>query len=238
MYKRPHHQKIASLLRMFDSELLMSADCYFGGGTAIALSLDEYRESVDIDFLCGSQEGYRILRNTVSENDLGDLLKQPVTFSRDVRATRDKILTIIEMDGQRIKVELVRESRIDISGAYDPTLGVPVLSRCDMYAEKLLANADRGLDRSTMSRDAIDLAVMIECWGSIPDEAWQKVHLAYGGHAIRAFKKIVPLISNEDYLEKCLKHAQMDDVWLQRIPSLIKDEIKRFDRHHDNDMTP
>jgi hypothetical protein len=31
-------------------------------------------------------------------------------------------------------------------------LSVPALHRDDMYAEKLLANADRALDRSQMSR--------------------------------------------------------------------------------------
>ncbi|WP_158641762.1 hypothetical protein [Candidatus Glomeribacter gigasporarum] len=36
----------------FNSELLQEAQCSFGGGAAIALSLDEYRESADVDFLC------------------------------------------------------------------------------------------------------------------------------------------------------------------------------------------
>lgn len=60
------------------------------------------------------------------------------------------------------------EGRISISGALDPQLGVPVLDRVDMYAEKLLANADRALNRSQMGRDLIDLAMMIKAWARYP----------------------------------------------------------------------
>lgn len=65
MFKRPHHQTIAKILNAFDADILADAECYFSGGTAIALELNEYRESVDIDFLCASQDGYRKLRKFV-----------------------------------------------------------------------------------------------------------------------------------------------------------------------------
>jgi hypothetical protein len=54
MFERPHHQRIATLLQAFDADLLLQANCYFAGGTAIVLSLGEYRESLDVDFLCAS----------------------------------------------------------------------------------------------------------------------------------------------------------------------------------------
>ncbi|MEH0072719.1 nucleotidyl transferase AbiEii/AbiGii toxin family protein [Pannonibacter sp. Pt2-lr] len=47
----------------------------FGGGTAIVLQLDEYRESVDIDFLCASQEGYRLIRQAVFGAGLAGLIR-------------------------------------------------------------------------------------------------------------------------------------------------------------------
>ena len=65
MFDLPHHQRIAQLLRGLDGVFLEKAHCYFGGGTAIALALGEYRESVDIDFLCASTDGYRVLRAAV-----------------------------------------------------------------------------------------------------------------------------------------------------------------------------
>ena len=57
-FRRPHHNAVLTVLNSLDGELLKRAECFFGGGTAIVLSLDEYRESADIDFLCSSQEGY------------------------------------------------------------------------------------------------------------------------------------------------------------------------------------
>lgn len=35
-----------------DSDFLARAHCYFGDGTAITLKLGEYRESIDVAFLC------------------------------------------------------------------------------------------------------------------------------------------------------------------------------------------
>ncbi|RJG02238.1 nucleotidyl transferase AbiEii/AbiGii toxin family protein [Noviherbaspirillum sedimenti] len=118
MFKRPHHQRVAKVLHAFNRDLLQEAECYFGGGTAIVLSLDEYRESVDIDFLCASNDGYRLLRNTVSQ-DLGQLLTEPIKHLREVRADRYGIRTVLEVDGIPIKVEMVSEGRIAIEGGLD-----------------------------------------------------------------------------------------------------------------------
>ena len=137
-----------------------------GGGTAIVLQLEEYRESVDIDFLCSDIEAYRTLRSAISApNSLGTLMRTPIQYGREVRTERDKISTRALVDEIQIKVEFVLEGRIKITGAVDSEVGVPVLDRTDMYAEKLLANEDRCLDRSVMNRDAIDLAMMIHYWG-------------------------------------------------------------------------
>ena len=62
MYSRQHHQKIAHALALLNAPLLRDHDCYFAGGTAIALMFDEYRESVDIDFLVSNLVAYRHLR--------------------------------------------------------------------------------------------------------------------------------------------------------------------------------
>jgi hypothetical protein len=75
MFDRQHHQRIVKVLHAFNSDILSETKCYFGGGTAIVLSLAEYRESLDIDFLCAANEGYRLLRNTISQDSLGTLLK-------------------------------------------------------------------------------------------------------------------------------------------------------------------
>lgn len=221
MFDRPHHQRIAKVLHTLNSDLLSEAKCYFGGGTAIVLSLAEYRESFDIDFLCASNEGYRLLRNTVSQNGLGPLLKEPVKHLREVRADRYGIRTVLEVDGVPVKIEMVSEARIEIHGSLDPIFHVPTLSREDMYAEKLLANADRGLDKSTMSRDIIDLAMMIDHWGGIPEQAWMKAREAYGEHVVKAYHSSCELVCDQTYLTNCLRKMHMDEGLLDRIPVVL-----------------
>lgn len=221
MFNRPHHQRVLKLLHSFNSALLQEAQCYFAGGTAIVLSLGEYRESVDIDFLCASTDGYRLLRNTISSHGLGAILNEPVKHLREVRADRDGIRTFLEVDGTPIKVEIVREGRIDIIGSMHPVFGLPTISREDMYAEKLLANTDRGNDRSTWSRDIIDLARMVNQWGGIPAESWGKVIGAYGESAERAYQNSVAMISDRGYLLSCLRNMHMNEDMVDHIPAIL-----------------
>ena len=209
MFERPRHQKIAKLLRSMDADLLTHAKCYFGGGTAIALKLGEYRESIDVDFLCSDSDGYRLLRNAITPPTLGVVLRSPIKHLRDVRTQRDKISTYLEIEAVPIRVEFVLEGRISISGALDPHLGVPVLDRVDMYAEKLLANADRALDRSQMSRDLIDLAMMIKAWGPIPAAALEKAEAAYGRSIRDYFSRGLALLREDDHRKKCLEAMAM-----------------------------
>jgi hypothetical protein len=222
MFNRPHHQRIAKILKLFNSDLLQKAECFFAGGTAIVLSLNEYRESLDIDFLCASNEGYRLLRNTVSEQSLGALLREPVKHLREVRADRYGIRTVLEVDNIPIRVELVSEARIVIDGSLDTAFGVPTLCRDDMYAEKLLANADRGLDKSTMSRDIIDLAMMIGTWGNVPTSVWKKTHVAYGDHVFNAFDRSIKLVEDKNYLLTCVRKMHMDENLVDRIPAILQ----------------
>ncbi|MDP4992747.1 MAG: nucleotidyl transferase AbiEii/AbiGii toxin family protein, partial [Marivita lacus] len=98
LFGRQHHNDILHALRCLDGEMLLDAECYFGGGTAIVLELDEYRESVDIDFLCASQHGYRTLRQALwGRSDLAGLLRPEANLEtlRDVRADQYGIRTLI-----------------------------------------------------------------------------------------------------------------------------------------------
>lgn len=210
MFKRPLHQKILEALQAFDAELLSRAECYFAGGTAIVLSLDEYRESVGIEFLCASKEGYRLLRNCVGSNDLGLLVKTSLPVVREVRSDRNKTYTVVAVGDTKIKIEFVSEGRVALSGGWHPTLPVPVLCRDDLYTQKLLANDDRGLDRSTLSRDIIDLAMMIQGWGEISRASWDKAYAAYGDRLSRMFHHAVGMIDKREYLLSCLDHMAMD----------------------------
>lgn len=213
MFKRPHHQKIAAILGAMNAEFLREAKCYFGGGTAIALLLNEYRESVDIDFMCADQEGYRKLRDSVFTSGLNDLFPGGVHTLRDVRADRDGIRTILLADNKTpVKFEIVREARIALEGRDVPEIPVPCLTRNDMFAEKLLANADRYGDKAVMSRDLIDLLVMEQHWGPVPHAAWDKASAAYGDSVYVAFRKAKDLLGTDrQYLDSCIEKMGIDE---------------------------
>ena len=84
-FRRPWHRLVARVLASLNRPLLASAKCYFGGGTRIVMELDEFRESVDIDFLCSDRAGYRLLRNAVTERSLGEIFIGDYELIREVR---------------------------------------------------------------------------------------------------------------------------------------------------------
>jgi hypothetical protein len=224
MFKRDHHNRIQVLLAALNADFLSQNKCFFGGGTAIVLALNEYRESVDIDFLCASQEGYRELSNTIHDTSLGAIFSRPVQLAREVRADRYGIRTFLRIDDVPVKFEIVSEGRIQIEGEMNTATGVPTLTRADMYAEKLLANTDRYRDKAVASRDIIDLAMMIGHWGAVPQTAWDKVRQAYGSSSDRAFQGAVEMVSDRAYLAQCLAKMHMALELVEQIPAVLRGE--------------
>lgn len=224
MFERPRHQAIHQLLASFNAKLLAELNCHFGGGTAIVLLLEEYRESMDLDFLCSDRNGFRKLRNLITSKTLGPLANGELDYAREVRSERDKISTFIQVNDFPVKVEFILEGNIQISGRHNSNLGVSTLSVSDMYATKLLANADRWRDSATNSRDIIDLAMMIKAWGPIPEIAWSKAQAAYGEIAVTAFENASALINNQAHLLKCLERMDMNPLLVQIIPKVLSIE--------------
>ena len=159
-FRRPHHRIIGALLGALDGDFLEEAHCYFGGGTCIALLHGEYRESRDVDFLCADVDGFRRLRETVTSDSLGAIVRKPLALAREVRADRDGIRTFVRQKGSITKIEILREQRIALRAAAESPFGVPMLNLDCLVAEKFLANADGGADDSTQARDVVDLAYL------------------------------------------------------------------------------
>lgn len=183
-FERPAHQLVLAILSTLDCAFLAKARCYFGGGTRIVLELGEYRESKNINLLCSDRDGYRLIRETVSETSLGNVAGPELVLAREVRADQYGIRTFTGHDGERLKFEIVREARIEVDG--ESVAGIPVacLTRRHCFAEKFMANADRGLDASTLSRDMIDLAFMIEGWSGEDAKGGLAIAKAAYGNAI------------------------------------------------------
>lgn len=210
MFERPHHRRIAQLLRALDADRLRACGCLFGGGTAMALRFGEYRESVDVDFLVSDPDGYRELRSLLREGrDLAAIARPGVTppvCEYAIRADQYGIRTRVLIGDTPIKFEIVSEGRIELDapGAGDEVLGVATLSLVDMAASKLLANSDRGMDDGTFNRDLIDLAMMSPT-RPVLAEAYAKADAAYGKDVARDFvRALARLREREGWLERCL----------------------------------
>jgi len=216
MFKRPHHQRIARVLAALNADLLRRHGCLFGGGTCIALRHGEYRESVDIDFLISNALGYRELRQLLTgEQGIASITRTgaiALNVQREIRADQYGIRTQLQMDGETIKFEIVREARImlDPPGTDDTLCGVSTLTLKDLAASKLLANADRHADDGVFSRDLIDLA-MIDLDLPLLRQAVIKAEAAYG-HSIRRDlnSAIERMHQRPGWLERCMQAMAID----------------------------
>lgn len=213
-FRRPHHRLVGEILEDLDGAFLRDSGCFFGGGTCITLQLDEYRESRDIDFLCSSREGFRALRETVSATSLGRLARKRVSLAREIRSDRDGIRTFVAAGEARIKLELILEARIDLSGSMDRTLGVPVLDLDCLVAEKFLANTDRGLDDATHARDLIDLAFLAAHHGRKRLTAGlAKAEEAYGAAVLRGLTSALGQMTvRRGHLAYCARALGIEDL--------------------------
>jgi hypothetical protein len=214
-FERTHHQRIAHVLGALDGATLRQHGCLFGGGTCISLLFGEYRESVDIDFLVADAAGYRQLRQLLTgPNGLAAITHphaMPLVALREIRADQYGIRTQVQMDGQAIKFEIVREARIALEppGAMNAICGVSTLTRLDLATSKLLANSDRHADDGVFSRDVIDLAMM-----GLPlpllRAALFKAQQAYGASVAQDLGKAIDRLQHrEGWLERCMKAMAM-----------------------------
>lgn len=214
-FERPHHQRIAHVLAALNGETLRQHGCLFGGGTCIALRYGEYRESVDIDFLVSDAVGYRELRQLLTGPDrlapITHTHSPPLVVLREIRADQYGIRTQVQMDGQAIKLEIVREARIALEPpvANDTVCGVSTLTRLDLATSKLLANSDRQADDGVFSRDVIDLAMI---GMPLPQlrAALAKAAEAYGPSVARDLGKAIDrLQTRTGWLERCMQAMAM-----------------------------
>ena len=215
-FRRARHRTVARLLAALDAKFLAANHCYFGGGTRIALELDEFRESQDIDFLCADIAGYRALRAGIGEHSLGPVLRRlPVGISlkRDVRADRYGIRTIAGVDGETVKFEIILEARIGLGGMRVEHMPAPALDRESCFAEKWLANADRWGDEAVLSRDLIDLGAMLGAWGADDASAGAARAVVAYGAAIKkaALSACGKVIGDAAYRKRCAAGLLIED---------------------------
>lgn len=217
MYRRDHHVQIAAILQALDPGFLARNHCYFGGGTAIVLTRDEYRESVDIDFLVSDLAGYQTIRNELtSGRQLRPLLREgaSLTLVREIRADQYGVRTMVRVGSSEIKFEIVLEARVAFEPptAKDRICGVATLTALDLATSKLLANSDRWADDSVYSRDLIDLAML-----ALPKKAFEasvaKASRAYGESVVRDLARAIQRMGERTgRLDECMEALKIHDV--------------------------
>ena len=211
-FRRPFHQAIAKLAADLNTELLLDAQCFHGGGTQLAMSHDEFRVSGDLDFLCSSPEGYRRIREGVTETSLGKLFRHPVKLARTVNTANDGIRTAIDVDGQIIKLEILIEGRLDLTGGIAQPLSLPTLTFDLVAAEKFLANADRGVDESTHYRDVVDLAILATHHGIASLEPGMNLaRTVYGSAIQRCLGLVLDALKKPGVLRQVCKSLAIED---------------------------
>ena len=207
--------RVGRLLERMDGEFLERAKCYFGGGTALALAHGEYRESRDIGFIMSSREGIRMIRETVAPGSLGKIIREPVILVREVVSDRDAVRTYLTEDPSKapIKLEIVYEARLELEGTMAAALGVPVLGAAHAVAEKLLANADRGMDELFRSRDVIDLAfISLDLDEGALKEALALAQAAYGETVLKSLNEAIKKLEiDAKYRAQCVKDLLIED---------------------------
>ncbi|WP_343709561.1 nucleotidyl transferase AbiEii/AbiGii toxin family protein [Mycobacterium sp.] len=207
--------RIARVLEALDAELLADSRCYFGGGTAISLRYGEYRESRDIDLLVSDGSGYAELRERLrGPAGFKALTKLPIPTLRPVIADQYGIRTVLDVDGEPIKFEIIREARIELQepDSGDSICGILTLTALDMASSKLLANSDRWADAFMFSRDIIDLAMM-DPGQELVNRAIVKAEHAYRSAVVNDLVSAVDYLrDNPHRLDDCMRELQMHDV--------------------------
>lgn len=230
MFRRDHHNRIASVLQSLNSDLLIETKCWFGGGTAIVLANNEYRESVDIDFLVSDLTGYQKLRSLLTTNGIQAITRPGIKLktSREIRADQYGLRTMLEVGGIEVKFEIVFEGRIKLTTPLpeNSICGVRTLTVIDMAAGKLLANSDRWSDDSVFSRDLIDLA-MLNLSKTQIHEAVQKAESAYGDSVKRDLKKAIQILKDrKGRLDYCMSILKIDET----PKALLWDKIRTLNK--------
>ena len=122
------------------------------------------------------------------------------------------IRTFLRVDGQPVKFEVIFEGRIPLTGEVRSPFPVEVLTRRSCFAEKLLANADRGRDPSANARDVVDLAFMAANW---PEEdlrtGLDTARSAYGDVVRRELDAVLSSLNDAGYRQRCLDALSVSD---------------------------
>lgn len=225
---RKRHEEIYEALSFFDAKFLIKNQILFGGETRVALELNEYRESIDIDFLCPNKASFRAVRQQARSTSLGQLVLKEFDYIREIRADRDAVRCFIKIKDINIKLEFVSFADYDLR-PYKSIFTVPCLDQHSCFLTKILANADRYAD--SPFKDIFDLLAMFDAWGEIPQSAWNEADLHYGRKVILyGMQQALLRIEKKpnDFLFIATGELMIDEKYAQQLLTTTKNRFKAY----------
>ena len=211
MFER--HAPVCKLLHCLDHHLLERLGIFFGGGTAIALRLHEFRVSTDIDLFCRDDNALYAARHIAVEEGAENFFSQDVTVTTQ-RVDRNGRKLFVTAGETEVKCEIFNLALFPIMGERTGLFPVPTLTPYELFTAKLSSNANRFMDSSTKNKDIIDLGAMLNAWGEMPRAVWETAYSKYGQADIDgAFRKATARLLSRKELrmtEDCLGISHAD----------------------------
>lgn len=223
------HGSIKYLLGCLNPQILEHLGIFFGGGTAIALRLNEFRVSTDVDLFCRDDKALYAARHIAIEEGIQAFFSKniPVTLHR---VDHDGLKFFASVNGEEIKCEIFNLGLFPIKGEKISLYPIPSLTPYELFTAKLFANANRFMDSRNQNKDIIDLGAMLIAWENIPKTAWEAAYIKYGQADIDgAFKKATKRLSTRKELHTSAETLGLSTANIRKIVRTLNAECQRME---------
>jgi len=218
-YKRAHHQLIEEILTSLNPISLQQKGLLFCGGTRISLEHDEYRESLDIDFVPCDHTAFSSLRKAVFENQLENIFFKDdglLSIESDIRSDRYGVRLLLSHKSDpatKVKFEIFSEDRMvfdmtrhEVFTGSHNNLKIATTNMHEQWVAKILAHVDRGDDPSNLNKDLLDITFMTHQSGFLPADTLIRANEIYSDAGEKLLNGIQKLDDKAlTYYQKILK---------------------------------
>ena len=223
---------VLEALGCMDVQLFEESQGLLEGGALAALECGNFRAIRDIDFLYGSafSDSIRMMRNAgpaplfkdtrglefpmrrmeLRKKGLRDSeLPLRVSFTEHGRMIR----FAVRIRGETLGFKFLKWMLPDDfdPGRAVPGIPVPCLSLEDMFAVKLVANANRWNTPRALLRDVIDMAALAGRHGGIPERAFRKAEAWGYIDAAEALGKALEALEDTEWQRECFDSLKVTE---------------------------
>lgn len=143
-----------------------------------------------------------------------------------IKSDRYKISLLLskelDEDKRLLKVAILSSLKTDLKGEINKGLNIQQLSIVDLFVEKIEANIDRGLDKTSYCKDIIDIGMLIGKFEKIPELSWEKLLKTNSkDDVIKSFKGNIKLLSDGLFFDHCLKILKVESHNFEKVKSTV-----------------